>query len=39
MPQRWWHSILLYMCLSDLHKAFDLIEYPALLKRLYDLEW
>ena len=26
-----------YMCLYDLHKAFDSIEYPVLLKRLYDL--
>ena len=26
-----------YMCLYDLQKAFDLIEYPVLLKRLYDL--
>ena len=26
-----------YMCLYDLQKAFDSIEYPVLLKRLYDL--
>ena len=25
-----------YMCLYDLPKAFDSIEYPVLLKRLYD---
>ena len=26
-----------YMCLYDLQKAFDLIEYPILLRRLYDI--
>ena len=26
-----------YMCLYDLQKAFDSMEYPVLLKRLYDL--
>ena len=30
-------SSRVYMCLYDLQKAFDPIQYPVLLKRLYDL--
>ena len=28
----------MYMCLYDLQKAFDSVEYPVLLERLYNAE-
>ena len=30
------HGERIYMCFFDLQKAFDLVQYPVLLKHLYE---